>query len=326
VVTTYVVFLIILGELIRDTVELFSITHAEPEKLADFHADLLITALSHESRSLSIPGKLEKVNCRKVVLCAPGATSEAPYNMNYVFFRDKGYEVIPVKSGIPDVGALLKSSPAHETNILCDCTSMSPLWYFELFRWFSEHQEGFKRVRIRFVYTIADYVDEGITRRVTSMEDYLKPSTRDSGKKKALVLGLGQEASVSDAIVKIIKPDILFLFYADPPADKRFVDKLLVNNHALIQRTPIRNLVAYPIQNGQIIYQKLVDTILPLRNEYAVSLVPVGPKIFSVASMLVQLGYPEIMLSYPLYKRSGISDRKASGEPVVLDICFTGDE
>ena len=144
--------------------------------------------------------------------------------------------------------------------------------------------------------------------------------------KKALILGLGHEANVSEAIYKIVKPDLLYLYYADPPVDKRFVEKVFVNNHALINMTPIRNLIAYPVNNGHIIYQSLIDTILPLRNDYAVTLIPQGPKIFSVASMLVQMGYPDTSISYPLFKKPQVSDRQPCGEPVILDVHFDGEE
>ncbi len=122
-------------------------------------------------------------------------------------------------------------------------------------------------------------------------------------KKKALILGLGQEENISETIYKIVNPDLLYLFYADPPVEKQFVEKVFVNNHALINETPIRNLIAYPIRNGQTIYQSLIDTILPLRDEYSIIIIPQGPKIFSVVSMLVHMGYPDIMISYPVFKK-----------------------
>ena len=115
---------------------------------------------------------------------------------------------------------------------------------------------------------------------------------------------------------------MLFLFYADPPVDKQFVEKVFVNNHALINSIPIRNLIAYPIRNGQITYQILIDTILPLRNEYTVVLVPQGPKFFSVVAMLVHLGYPDIHISYPKFKKAPFVDRHPYDKPVGLEIHF----
>ena len=84
--------------------------------------------------------------------------------------------------------------------------------------------------------------------------------------------------------------------------------------------------MAYPIRNGQVIYQSLVDTILPLRHEYSIILIPQGPKIFSVVSMLIHMVYPDIRISYPLIKNPPAADRLPMDAPVVLDILFEGED
>ena len=135
-----------------------------------------------------------------------------------------------------------------------------------------------------------------------------------------------RKSNVSEMICRIVKPDLLYLFYADPPVEKQFVEKVFVNNHGVINETPIRNLISYPINNGQAIYQRLIDVILPLRDEYTVTIIPQGPKIFSMVSMLLQMGYPDTVLSYPVFKRTQVQDRIPCGEPVVLDILFEAEE
>jgi hypothetical protein len=211
--------------------------------------------------------------------------------------------------------------------VLIDCTSMSPNWYHAFFRWFYEKHVGEGTVQIRIVYTMANYVHQPSLGKVKEISNFLQSDVKSAnGKKVALILGLGQEHNVSDAIFKIVNPDLLYLFYADPPVEKQFVEKVFVNNHHLINRTPIRNLISYPIRNGQAIYQSLIDIILPLREEYSVVLIPQGPKIFSVVSMLVHMGYPDIRISYPLFKNPPAADRLPMDAPVVMDILFEGDD
>ena len=160
-----------------------------------------------------------------------------------------------------------------------------------------------------------------------SLKGFLMKETLETQKKKiALILGLGHERGVSEAIFNMTKPDLLYLFYAGPPADKKSVERVFVNNHALINSTPIRNLVSYPMRNGQIIYQSLINTILPLRTEYSIILVPHGSNFFWVVSLLVHLGYPDIQVKYPKFKKSAAIDRTSCGEPVILDVLFEGEE
>lgn len=308
--------------------EISSIRHIEPASLIDFQANLFITTLSHESRCTTISRRVENLVCKKIALCKcdDEVLKEFAYEENLNYFDQSGFDLVKLGKGLPDVGQILGDLEGEEVKILFDCTSMSQLWYHEFFRWIGESQDRFSKLTIRFTYTLTAYVDEGPPKKVKKISEFVQGESRNNKQKKALILGLGHESRVSEAIYKKVKPDLLFLYYTDPPVDKRFVDKVFVNNHALINVTPIRNLIAYPVFNGQEIYQSLIDTILPLRNEYSILMIPHGPKIFSVATMLVQLGYPDTMIAYPLFRRGQILDRIPWGEPVIMDVLFEEDE
>lgn len=307
--------------------ELSSINHVDPSQLADFKADLFITGLGYESRSTTVARRFENNSCKKIALENSNVIKEFSYQDNSKYLEQQGFEIIRVESELPDVDAIFQSLSGGTINVAIDCTNMPPIWYYEFFKWFDEKQAGDGSVRMRIAYTMARYVRQPGSRKVKEIFDFLKDEVRPAnGKKVALILGLGQEKNVSDSIFKIINPDLLYLYYADPPAEKRFVEKVLVNNHNLINEAPIRNLVAYPIRNAQTIYQSLINIILPLRNEYSIVLIPQGPKIFSVVSMLIHMGYPDIKISYPRFKKPPAADREPKDDPVVLDILFEGEE
>lgn len=307
--------------------ELSSIKHIDPTQLADFKADVFITALSFETRGTAVAQMFESCSCRRIALEGKNSIKEFSYQANSKYFAEQGFEIVRVESDIPDVDLIFQSFVGQRINVLIDCTSMAPNWYYQFFRWFYENQDGEHRVRIRIVYTMANYVRQPGARKVKEISDFIQAEIKPTnGKKTALILGLGQEKNVSESIFKLVNPDLIYLYYADPPVEKRFVEKVFLNNHKLISETPIRNLIAYPIRNGHAIYQSLIDIILPLRNEYSIVLIPQGPKIFSVVTMLVHMGYPDIRISYPLYKQPPAADRLANGDPVVLDILFEGEE
>ena len=288
--------------------ELSSILHIEPDQLNDFEADVFITTLSCESRCTTVARKLEATKIsRKIVLVQDDQSNLFSYQDNNLYFEDHDFEPIILESKIPDMGALFASFGGQHIRVILDCTCMSPKWYYEFFNWFGENQEQVLKVK--------------------SVKNLHKKEAAETQKKKsALILGLGHEKGVSEAIFNKIKPDLLYLFYADPPADKRSVERVFVNNHSLINSTPIRNLVSYPIRNGQTIYQALIDTILPLRTEYSIILVPHGPKFFFVVSLLVHLVYPDIQVNYPKFKKAVAIDRTSCDEPVFLDVIFEGEE
>jgi hypothetical protein len=307
--------------------ELSSIRHIDPDQLTDFKADLFITTLGFESRCTTVARNFEQCVCRKIALERSNGIKEFSYRENSDYFVKHGFEIFRVQSEVPEVDQIFHSFNGDHLNLLIDCTGMAPNWYYEFFRWFYEKQDGNGSVRMRIAYTMANYVRQPGSVKVKEIFDFLKVDPKPAnGKKVALILGLGQEHNLSDSIYKLVNPDLLYLFYADPPLEKLFVEKVFVNNHNLINKTPIRNLVAYPIRNGQAIYQSVVDTILPLRHEYSIILIPQGPKIFSVVSMLIHMVYPDIRISYPLFKNPPAADRLPMDAPVVLDILFEGED
>lgn len=307
--------------------ELSSIKYVDPAHLADLKADLYITCLGFESRSNVVAHRFEGHSCKKIALEHKNVSKDFSYQDNRKYLKDQDFEIIHVESELPDLAEIFRSLNGEPIQLVIDCTNMPPLWYYEFFSWFDRKQIGEGRVRMRIAYTMARYVSKIGSRKVKKINDFLKEEKRSSQTKKiALILGLGHEKSVSETLYNMVNPDLVYLFYTDPPAEKRFVEKIFVNNHKLINEAPIRNLVPYPISNGQAIYQSLINTILPLRNEYSIVIIPHGPKIFSVVSMLVHLGYPDIMISYPCFKKQVTTDRLPKDSPVVLDILFEGEE
>jgi len=307
--------------------ELSSIRHIVPGQLADIEADIFLTTLGFESRCTTVARKLEELSCRKVALARTDHIKEHSFHENSVYYKEQGYEMVSVESKVPDMEALFGAYTGENIRVIIDCTSMSPRWYYEFFRWFSEKQDGFQEATVRIAYTMPVFTETEQVRKLKSVKSFFKSDAIEKDKKKtALILGLGHEKNLSESIYKKINPDLIYLFYADPAADKKFVEEVFVNNHALINSTSIRNLIAYPIQNGQIIYQTLIDTVLPLRNDYSVIMVPMGPKFFSVVAQLVHLGYPDIQISYPKFKKPPAVDQYPSDEPVALDVLFEGEE
>lgn len=303
--------------------ELSSIEHVNPENLSDIQSDLFVTTLSHETRCTTIAKQLQNISCRKIALTRQDQIREFAYNDNLDYFQNNGFEIIEVEEDSLCMDKLFKGFQLDDLTVTLDCTSMPQQWYYHIFSWFAD-DENLKSARLRLGYTMAAYVDEGTPPKVKKIREFLKAKSNKS--KKALILGLGQEANVSKMICKIEKPDLLYLFYADPPVEKQFVEKVFVNNHEVINATPIRNLVSYPVYNGQTIYQSLIDVILPLRSEYSITLIPQGPKIFSLASLLLQKGYPDTMISYPVFKKAQLQDRVPCGDAVIMDVIFEGEE
>jgi hypothetical protein len=81
-------------------------------------------------------------------------------------------------------------------------------------------------------------------------------------------------------------------------------------------------MLGYPVLNPLEIYRLLIDTVLPLRDDYHVVIVPQGPKLFSFMTMLFQNSYPDIELICPSYHLKYAKDRLAYPEITGLDLHY----
>lgn len=169
--------------------ELSSILHIDPGKLADFQPDLFVVSLSHETRSTNIAKSLEGISCRKVALCEPDQVKEFNYLANQEYLQDKGFEILELDNGDRDLDYLFKWSAPDDLKILQDCTSMTQLLYHRILNWFTENQQQ-NSVQLRLVYTMAAYVNEGSPPKVKKVKEFLKEKNNSRERKRALILGL----------------------------------------------------------------------------------------------------------------------------------------
>jgi hypothetical protein len=115
------------------------------------------------------------------------------------------------------------------------------------------------------------------------------------GKKKlALILGLGYEARPALKLASRLKPDQLFLFYADPPFHPQFLENVMDLNKRLIRQVHEEHLFPYPVHDLEKTDHILTSLILKLRLTHHIIIVPLGPKVFALNSLLIQSRFPDI--------------------------------
>jgi hypothetical protein len=310
--------------------ELIDFVQIPSESISGFEPDLFIVASGYESRSLVIPQKLNNPGQRKVVLAFTERQKYLHRPKNDQYFRDNNYEII-YTSGFetPDYEGIFNDYNQAGLKILIDISVMTRKWYYALLT-FLHLTNRFKRLQIRVCYSPAFSNAPVLLRRKISLHSFEKKADQKARhhhqKKTALLLGLGVEIGLSQNIFDKIDPDYAILFYAEPAVQKEYVENVFVTNHNIINRIPIRNMIGYPVLNPVEIYKLFIDTVLPLRDDYHVVIVPQGPKIFSFMTMLFQNNYPDIELVYPGYHLKHAKDRLAYPEITVLDLHYVNEE
>lgn len=307
--------------------ELTDVIHISSPELQKFEPDLFIAASGYESRSISIPSQLGEIHGKKVVIAFSEHKKEISRQKNDDFYENNNYTKMSC-SGLesPDFQSIFEQfSHKDQLKVMIDISVMTRQWY-HAFLHFLYECDPCKTLTVRITYCAALFNAPMILQKKVSLKKFKidEPGLDfvSSDKKTALIMGLGIEKDVSQQIHKLINPDRTYLLYADPSIQKNYVETVFINNHMLIQNTDIKNLKGYPLQNTQDIYGLLINLVLPLRKDYQIILVPNGPKIFSVISMILQFSYPDIDLYYPKYKIKKISDRESSGQYTAFDLVF----
>ncbi len=306
--------------------ELNNIIHTKPEDLLDFKPDIFIAASGYESRAICIPKKFQHLECKKIAFGFDEHLRDLSRQDNDKYFKENGYSLIIQKThSTPDFSKIFDEYKQEKIHLLIDISVMTKDWYHGLLKYLHKYLR-FEHFHLRIVYCPALYneparLKKNITIKKFSFIDEFLDRPKEK-KKTAMILGLGNEKDISEKVNDLVKADLTFLMYADPTIEKKYVEKVFISNHGLIKKTPIRYLKGYPLIETQEIYHILLDIILPLRQEYHIIIVPQGPKIFSLLSMVFQISYPDIELYYPGYKVKQIRDRKPYDRFTTLDLEF----
>ena len=306
--------------------ELNNIIHTNSGDILDFEPDYFIAASGYETRATCVAKKFTHTACEKIALGFDEHLNDLSRPKNDKYFKANGFrQIIQETHGSPNFDSIFNGHTADRIHVLIDISVMTRNWYHELLKYLQGNID-FEHFHLRIMYCPAVYNEPYKLKKKISLKKFSfneNVLSRPKKKKKtALLLGLGIEKSISEKVHDIINPDQTILFYADPAIEQSYVENVFINNHGLINKTPIRFLKGFPIKDTRLMYQLLIDTIMPLREDYNIIIIPQGPKIFSLLSMIFQISYPDIDLLYPSYKIKQIKDRKPYDSFMCVDLEF----
>ncbi len=294
--------------------------------------DLVIGASGYEKRSPYLMERLKLGNETKLVLAFKERMDELNRPENDRIFRKLGFEFVNISGNSePDIEKLISLFPAgnkEELRILVDYSCMTKPWYASFIEYFIHTNLPYRKVHVLFSYTQSSYAKPRKTKPLRSAEPMSHgPHGRMAGKPIALVMGLGYEKKKADFLRKVVNPKETYCFYADPSIDKRFVEKVYINNFKMIDSLHKSHVFPYPLDGMTKTDRMLTDLCLNLRLKYKVILAPLGPKPFALLSILAGARYPDIEIwKVSTGKPESVSDRIPIEEPLVYRVEFGRDD
>lgn len=138
-----------------------------------------------------------------------------------------------------------------------------------------------------------------------------------------LVLGIGYEEDLALGVIEDLEAGAVWAFRPINP-DARYDEAIETHNRGLFDVISLNSLVRYSLDDPYALFASVEQLVALSKSDYRVIIVPLGPKVFSLASSLACLAnYPEVGLwrvsAGPNLKPV---ERKPTGELVGLRAVF----
>lgn len=290
-----------------------------PQDFADTEFDLVVSTLGQGDRANYLISNYKLNGKEKIALVYSKKHRNIFIQKNSKIFRDQNFNFLDTDINSSDlllqkIQEILKEFKGNKFRLLMDISLMKRNFYMDLINYLSEIENVPFTVEVHFSYTPTEFKAKN---SLDSPKVYLanqqgEQSASGSDMPKALIIGLGSGTDGLKEIIDQFKPDLISAFYPDP-APEGYVEAVLERNRDIVSEIEMRYLVNYPLSNTEETMVKLTSLILNLRLKYRIFILSIGPKLFTLQTMLMAVQYPDI---YILKAERGFREKSLKRKPV----------
>jgi len=315
--------------------ELIFIHQVGFEQLRNTQFDYFITASGYENRCTYLIDSI-KINAGSKIAISFNDKKDFLYRKKndkrfaeegFIFVEESASETEKLTRILADI--CKSSHGCSQVSILVDYSCMSKIWYAGILKYFITNELSLEHLELYFSYTSAVFSEPLKTETkalLASPRGLLKANLR-SAKPRALILGLGYEKYLTPGLIEKLDYKAMFAFYSDPAFDSRYADWVTRNNKKIIRRLPEDHIIKYPVTDLKETDALLTSLTMKLRLDYQVVILPVGPKPFTLSSLLLAARYPDIEVwTIDTGYSPAAYNRNPTGEPMVCKLLFSNDE
>lgn len=260
------------------------VTHDELIKIDSI--DLMIYAKNHETRSNYFNKKVScSINVEKTIILCYKAQIRFKKNEFLVKSND---DLIKILDQFFDS----VKDRDNSLNIIVDYSCMTKSWYYVILQYVLNKDISFDKLNLYFIYTPACFSKPKTPKYNTEIGPLPGKLIIPNNKPNALIVCLGYEENKAEGIIDHLDPKQYYLFYSKPSLDPKFVYYLELNNDSILKSS--NNVVTYPFDDLLFLERELTSIYNYLKNDYNIIIAPLGPKPFTLVSMLMSIKYPDI--------------------------------
>jgi hypothetical protein len=302
------------------------------EELLCESIDVLVAACGSDSRSSHLI-QLSSFNAnKKIALLFRENQNQPLYKSGEQVFKDKGFECFEMSGDSSgEIMAVLDTitdyCKCENIKLVVDYSSMTKMWYGTIINYFVFNELKYNNLVVYFCYTPEHFVPPAALKGKLPKPEPLfinRPAVNEN-KPIALVIGLSHAEMTAEFLCDFFKPEDVYFFLPSPSFDDNYTQLARSNNRKILANVRSTHLLPYSAKNIEEIDSKLTSLCLNLRLKYRIILISLGPKTFSLASLLLNARYPDIEI-WSLFSSQHTFDLKPSGAPIVYKAVLTNEE
>lgn len=298
----------------------------------DIGYDLIISCLGYEQRAIAVPNKLSNFEISQRIAIGFEETRKLNYIHNRAWYLENNTSVrICAVEEISSlvVDALMDcdgdSDGCIRTIVDISCFSSDRL--AAIIEGIQLYQYKDKRkVQVDFQYSLAQYDaahDKFIpNRKIGPISPFFAGWKTSFNTDHIAIIGLGFEKDKALGVHEYLEPKKTWLYIPHSPEEK-YLGEVLKINKTLLGANPTENKINYDVTNPSETFSTLSALTRSIARLSSPIVVPFGPKIFVLASLLVGIEQFDV----PIWRVSGKdpenpNDRVASEHFVGLRVLF----
>ncbi len=205
-------------------------------------------------------------------------------------------------------------------NVLIDYTSMSRLWYSGVLNFIRLQSK--KMINVYLNYSLGEYQSEFLDYSYTSINSL--PShegSLSSNNKTLLVLAIGFSPYMVKSVIEEIEPNQIVGILPIPNIKEKYEQKSEQIKNDLLTRD-IDDWIRCPIDNLENIFRSYAEIASTNLNRKDLLFLSLGPKIFTLASILVSQRFEQVTCLYLKSANGNTDDVKATGDFICNKVSY----
>lgn len=257
--------------------------------------DLVIACCGYESRSRSLTECQYVARGRRVAI-GYGEREVLAFEQNRTILERSGFEVHSVldKDFYGFVSDILSSLGDNaRPAILLDISCFTRVRLAQIVE--ALHARGGYVLDV--YYSLAEYSSpsaiEPNNEFLCPVSSFFSGWTGEADRSVGLVCGLGYEQLKALGIIEYIDPFETWLFFPRSTIE-RYDAAVSEANSLILRETAQSNVIGYPVMEGHVLMRQLLTLVGSIREDFRCILMPLGPKVFAFATLLVGAVYRDV--------------------------------